>query len=853
MKPERAVPTIASLAPRSRRANRASVCYSACLLWVLCLPAIALASFDLEDTVVTRLENGLTVMLLEHRGIPAVSVQVLYRVGGRNEQYGGTGLAHFLEHMAFRDSENFPDTQLVSSIYSVGGEWHGYTWVDQTTYFETVPADRLDLALRIEADRMQRLLILEQHLEPERGAVLAEMHGYENDPAMVLHDQVVFAAFQGHPYRNNVIGFESDIQQVSIGDVRDFYHRHYQASNAVLAVVGDMSAPQVLERVTELFGAFESSAPTPLPRTQEPMQAGVRRVSLAGATPQDHFEVLYHAPSARHPDFPVFLVLQELLGGSSGVNFHQDGGVAPVLEGRLLDGVAGNLRTWFPPAAQTYGFSIAGSMPPGSSQEQVEQELESRLALVRDAPIPPGQIETARNRVRQALIFDLQTTEDAAHQLAYFDGLGALPVLLGLADSVSRVTSDDLMRVAAQYFDPARRTLGWYRAGVAPGPGPQASLEFDPVYGPAQAGRHGMSGEPTGQPQLHRLASGLPVILQRAPASPTMHLRMVFGSGSLSAPSGMSGDDPSPGYSSLNLLLARGDLASGLGQILQDLQQVRNEPMVPEATISDPAARLQRLFLKQSGWDKAGSNTAPGPILVSLVGDIDPGEALALLQSQLAGVTPGERPVHSAPRDRSDPLEVRLDHPVAQEGLGYLVAAPGPRDPSSMAWRALLYILSHGYEGRLGKEAISRQGLVYYIDGAYRSDGEHGWISLATGVDPSKYDAMQILLQNQLQELQSKPPGSEELAQARQHMAGRYQTAAQSNQERSGELAREWLWYGRLRTPEEVKESIESVSVQQVLDAVPGFLRGNIVSVRSPYDSRHAVEPQSEGPIGRDD
>jgi predicted Zn-dependent peptidase len=492
-------------------------------------------------------------------------------------------------------------------------------------------------------------------------------------------------------------------------------------------------------------------------------------------------------------------------------------------------------------------------VPPGASQEQIEGELESRLALLRDAPVPPEQIETAKNQVRQALVFDLQTTEDAAHQLAYFDGLGALPVLLGLADSVSRVTSADLMRVAAQYLDPSRRTLGWYRAGVAPKPGPQASLELDPVYGPAQAGRHGMAGEPTGEPQLHRLASGLPAILQRAAASPTVHLRMVFGSGSLWAPSGMSGDDPSPGYSSLNLPLARGELASGLEQILKDLEQVRNEPMVPETAISDPAARLERLFLRQSGWDQAGGSATPRPILVSLVGDIDPGEALALLQSRLGSVTTGQRPVHRAPREHSDPLEVLLDHPVAQEGLGYLVAAPGPRDPSSMAWRALLYILSHGYEGRLGKEAISRQGLVYYIDSTYRSDGEHGWISLATGVDPSKYDAMRTLLQKQLQQLQSEPPGSEEVAQARQHMAGRYQTAAQSNQERSGELAREWLWHGTLRSPEEVKESIASVSLQHVLDAVPGFLRGNIVSVRSPRDAKHAMAPQSEGPIGRDD
>ena len=115
------------------------------------------AYLDLASASVERLENGLAVIVLEAPSFPVVSVQMLYRTGAADEVSGKTGLAHFLEHMAFRASENFPDTGLVSSIYAVGGEWHGYTWLDQTTYYATVPADRLDLLLRIEADRMARL------------------------------------------------------------------------------------------------------------------------------------------------------------------------------------------------------------------------------------------------------------------------------------------------------------------------------------------------------------------------------------------------------------------------------------------------------------------------------------------------------------------------------------------------------------------------------------------------------------------------------------------------------------------------------------------------------------------------
>ncbi len=142
------------------------------------LISLPLAASRLGGASIERLGNGLTVLVLEDRTLPVVSVQMLYRVGGRSESSGATGLAHFVEHMAFRASEHFPETELASRIYAVGGEWHAYTWIDQTTYFETVPAEgseglaNLDLVLAIEADRMARLRLPADEIEAERGAVL---------------------------------------------------------------------------------------------------------------------------------------------------------------------------------------------------------------------------------------------------------------------------------------------------------------------------------------------------------------------------------------------------------------------------------------------------------------------------------------------------------------------------------------------------------------------------------------------------------------------------------------------------------------------------------------------------------
>ncbi len=250
-----AIEKILARAAAVQRTGRAWLLFAA-----LFAAGTAQAGLDLRNATVAELGNGMVVILLEDRNFPVASVQMLYRVGARNETAGETGLAHFLEHMAFRASENFPDTALVSSIYASGGEWHGYTWLDQTTYFATVPKEQLDLLLQIEADRMRRLELAAADMDAERGAVLAEMHMYENSPTSMLLDAVMFAAFQAHPYRNNTIGWESDIENLPHAAVVDFYEQHYHPANAVLAVVGDFDSEAVLARIDELFGCVPAQA-----------------------------------------------------------------------------------------------------------------------------------------------------------------------------------------------------------------------------------------------------------------------------------------------------------------------------------------------------------------------------------------------------------------------------------------------------------------------------------------------------------------------------------------------------------------------------------------------------------------
>jgi predicted Zn-dependent peptidase len=143
-----------------------------------------------------------------------------------------------------------------------------------------------------------------------------------------------------------------------------------------------------------------------------------------------------------------------------------------------------------------------------------------------------------------------------------------------------------------------------------------------------------------------------------------------------------------------------------------------------------------------------------------------------------------------------------------------------------------LYVLSHGYEGRLGKEAISRRGLVYYIDSAYRSNGADGWVTLDIGVDPAKLPAMRDLLRSELQRLREEPPSQAEVDEARRHLLGRFVSASQSNAELADRLSREWLWYGELMDYESLSARLGGVTREDVLAILPGFTAGTIVTAR---------------------
>jgi zinc protease len=797
------------------------------LLAILC-GGPAVAGMDLRNASVEELGNGMTVILLEDRNFPVVSVQMLYRAGARNESYGQTGIAHFLEHMAFRDTADFPGTGVVSSIYARGGEWHGYTWTDQTTYFATVPKDHVDLLLRIEADRMARLVIAKDDMEAERGAVLAEMHSYENYPESMLLDAVMYASFIAHPYRNNTIGWESDIENLSHADVVAFYERHYKPSNAVLAVVGDFKTDAALARIGQLFGELEPGTPTPLPHTVEPLQDGERRVRLHGNVDRKRFMIAWRAPSSGDPDFPAFLVLQDVLGGGSGVNFAQNDWGTAVGEDSVLYGAAEDMTTWYPPSAQDYAFVVGGTIDADVAEAKLEEVIAKRLAAVREGAIGEEAVAAAIEAVHDQLVYDVQTTEDAAHQLAFFAGLGALDVLFELPSRLSAVTADDVQRTARKWLLPHRRTIGWYV--------PDARTEPEQIAGPVSAGAPRVESPPPAPldhvpvpgPVVRTLTGGIAAIVQRSDLSPAACVQLVLRGDA--AGDGIEHHDPVLAHSSLSWRIRPDELQATLVEGRQALAAAVSAPRRDQTPSADPETRLEQAFadvMAQSGQ----GDESPAPALIVVTGDVAEDETFALLEEHFGDLE--GLPEHASPSVAFDPAqpEISIGHSVAQAQLGYIVPAPGPNDPRSWAWRILLYVLSHGYEGRLGEEAISNRGLAYYVDSRYRSDGANGWVTMAVGVDPHKQDELKELMLAEMRRLRDEPPSPQEIAEAKAHLVGRAESAAQSNAELADALAQEWLWFGDVQAPAELEAVLERIGREDVIDAVAGFLAGRVVTV----------------------
>src|SRR5260221_9264906 len=337
----------------------------------------------------TTLGNGLKVLIQEEHTAPLASVWCWYRVGSKDERPGLTGVSHWVEHMNFKGTTNIPRDQVKGIIEQFGGSWNGYTWIDQTTYFETATRDALDGMLFIEWERMASCLYHPDDCESERTVIISELQGGENDPDQLLDQELTATAFKAHPYRHPTIGWLPDLQSMTRDDLYGYYRQYYIPNNATLVIVGDVDTDDALRRVEKHFSAIPSGPAPSRIRTVEPEQTGERRLKIEREGTTAYLKVAYHAPSAADAHFVPLLVLDAVLTGAKGVNLWSSFRLPPPQRSARLyralveRGLASNVSGSLVPTAEPFLYTISATVTDGVAPLEVGGALVEELERVR--------------------------------------------------------------------------------------------------------------------------------------------------------------------------------------------------------------------------------------------------------------------------------------------------------------------------------------------------------------------------------------------------------------------------------------------------------------------------------------
>ena len=412
------------------------------------------------------LSNGLLVLLKEIHTAPIISHWVWYRAGSRDEIPGITGITHWVEHMQFKGTPHFPGNQMDRAISRLGGAWNAFTYLDWTTYFETMPADKIDLALMLEADRLKGSLFEEAEVASERTVIISERQGNENEPLFKLSEEVQAAAFRVHSYHHEVIGDMADLQTIQREDLYSHYQTYYVPNNAVLVMAGDFQTEAMLERIRELYEPIPSGPPPPRRIRPEPEQNGERVVTVEGPGETTYLQVAYRAPEASHADFFPYTVLDSLLTGPSSLNMF-GGGISnktsrlyrALVDQELAVSVYGGLQATLDPFLYTMTLTVH----PNSQVEKVQSAVEAEIQRLQSEPPPADELERAVKQARALFAYGSESISNQAFWLGFAEMFSTYEWFENYLDRLADVTPEDVQRVAKAYLRPQKRITGIFK------------------------------------------------------------------------------------------------------------------------------------------------------------------------------------------------------------------------------------------------------------------------------------------------------------------------------------------------------------------------------------------------------
>jgi zinc protease len=404
------------------------------------------------------LGNGMKVLLKEIHTAPLISSWIWYRVGSRDEATGKTGISHWTEHMQFKGTPQFPGTVLDKIISREGGRWNASTSLDTTKYYITLPADKIDLALRLEADRMVNSLFDEKEVASERTVIISEREGNENDPLFKLGETVQQTAFRVHSYHHEVIGDMADLRSLTRDDLYDHYRTYYVPNNAVLSIAGDFDAKSMLARIRELFEPIPARKDPARLARPEPEQKGEVRLSVEGPGQTTYIQVAYRFPNATHPDYFPLAVLDSLLAGANGLSYKTSRLYRALIDNQYAVDMSG----WAEPTIDPYLYRITMTLHPKRRPEEILAVLDTEIEKIQEKPVPKNEIGRAIKQARAVFAYSSENISNQAFWMGYTEMFASYRWFLTYLDNLARVTPKDVQRVAREYFKPQTRVIGTY-------------------------------------------------------------------------------------------------------------------------------------------------------------------------------------------------------------------------------------------------------------------------------------------------------------------------------------------------------------------------------------------------------
>ena len=414
-----------------------------------------------------NLNNGLTILTKEIHTVPLVSQWIWYRVGSRNEVSGKTGISHWVEHMQFKGTPKYPINVLDQAISRDGGFWNAMTSLDWTTYFETLPSDKLEIALDLEADRMVNSLFDPQETELERTVVISEREGNENEPLFRLGEVINMAGFAAHPYRNQVIGEMRDLHAITRDELFHHYRSHYSPNNALLALAGDFDTQQVVERLSGLYEkipAVENAKFIPSPEADIPAS---KLIELEGPGDTIYLQISFRSPAASDPDFFVLMVLDSLLTGPSSLAMFGGGSISNktsrlyqlLVEKDKAVSISGGLQATVDP----YLYDILAILPPDKSIDEAMKVIDEQIERLQNENVAEEEIARAVKQAKALFAYGCENITNQAFWMGYASMFADHTWFDQFIPNLEKVNAENLRNTARKYLRSDRRITGIYR------------------------------------------------------------------------------------------------------------------------------------------------------------------------------------------------------------------------------------------------------------------------------------------------------------------------------------------------------------------------------------------------------